>query len=590
MLSILPIFASDDSVIKDGPASIYSVAPPFFLGGGLLAVICVLGGLAWAPTVIFIDIMVLIWKSENDVPSLVTILMLASTLIALPLYGAVSGQYSRHLLMRWARFGRRYICGALLLGHVAVLVFFLFLYYWDPASYDMLNGDYDGDDTVAVIGAGASGISASWVLTHGGRKVHLYEELHYLGGHSFTYEETDEDPNEVRYYDLGFIFNNEKYEQYRAFSRRFDNTLIATQLNTSSAMHGKYWDNANPLPQETENELGDEINRFMEFVHQPEDGFRYLVPFGIWVWYHGFSEEFIDRCIKSTLTVLFVTKFGVMKQSTQAILDYFKFGEGFTHLQDQNAEAKVWRTENGSQQMWMKSIDDSFGTGNLDVFLNSSVDVVERDGDGWRIKLGSGVVATYKQVIIALPANVAQRVVKGGFFRYTLARQIDYTTAVVSLHHDYGMTLGQGFTQANERVLYYVGENDDGAFHMTGTIGRIFGRMDSTVLLTVHDEDLKLNESLVKKRFYWSHHYFSIWEIVVGWRFMPLIQGHGGLFYAGDWLYGVGHNDAIKSGIAAACGVGLPREPLSSDSLPLYRELTHSVCNVNYEEVSEYFP
>ena len=39
---------------------------------------------------------------------------------------------------------------------------------------------------VAVIGAGASGLSAAWFLSLGGRQVTVFERNHYVGGHSYT--------------------------------------------------------------------------------------------------------------------------------------------------------------------------------------------------------------------------------------------------------------------------------------------------------------------------------------------------------------------------------------------------------------------
>ena len=51
-----------------------------------------------------------------------------------------------------------------------------------------------------------------------------------------------------------------------------------------------------------------------------------------------------------------------------------------------------------------------------------------------------------------------------------------------------------------------------------------------------------------------------------------------GLHQAGDWAVGVGHNDAIRAGVWAACQAGLPAEPVRKEAEPLYSKLL-SICS-----------
>lgn len=116
---------------------------------------------------------------------------------------------------------------------------------------------------------------------------------------------------------------------------------------------------------------------------------------------------------------------------------------------------------------------------------------------------------------------------------------------------------------------------------MTGKIGEIFEDHDSELLLTVHSDQKLIDPAKVKIQYEWSHHFFSLWELAVARRFVPMFDSSAGIHLAGDWRVGVGHNDAIKSGVAAACRAGIHGE-LNFSETPgvrqLYRNLLLDVC------------
>ena len=47
---------------------------------------------------------------------------------------------------------------------------------------------------------------------------------------------------------------------------------------------------------------------------------------------------------------------------------------------------------------------------------------------------------------------------------------------------------------------------------------------------------------------------------------LPVIQGHGGVWYAGDWVKFVGHGPAMRSGMNAACHIGGIHTPKALDT------------------------
>lgn len=434
-------------------------------------------------------------------------------------------------------------------------------------------GEYDAQVPVAVVGAGPSGLSSAWMLAHGGRRVVLFEASDRLGGHSKSHGDID-----GKNFDLGFIFDNVKtYDAWHGISEHFNHSLISSSLNTSSFYNGKYWDNTDAQRNVGMHgeELEKEIDRFNEFVKQPPTLLRTLTPFGLWSWWNGFSDEFVNGPMKATLTVLFVTKMGLMKQSAQAVLNHFK-ESGFTHLRHDHP--KVHRGSKSSNFVWQAVVQDMLATGQVEIQYNHKISSVERVDEHWTLGFDNGASKSgFSDVILAIPASVSSKVVRGRPLQSLTVSQVEYFDSQVTLHTDANATIWPNFAPASQDVLYFVGDN-----HMTGYIAKIFGYGEDSTLLTVHDMGDKgcpIDPKKVLWQTVWSHHSFALWELFVALVFVPLFNGNDGLHYAGDWIEGVGHNDAIKSGIGAVCQVGIPRMPINSSATPLYEKLRKIKCS-----------
>jgi len=148
---------------------------------------------------------------------------------------------------------------------------------------------------------------------------------------------------------LGYIFNDANgYEVFKLMSEHYNHSLVTTSLNTSSHRKGKYWDNTLSVRDDEKHgkDLEDEIDRFIELVREPRTVLKYMAPFGLWAWLNGFSDDFIHGPLEACLTVLFVTKMGFMKQSTQVVLNMFS-SKGFSHLR-WDSQYRVQRGARGS--------------------------------------------------------------------------------------------------------------------------------------------------------------------------------------------------------------------------------------------------
>jgi len=461
----------------------------------------------------------------------------------------------------------------LILGPLSALfaftVFFLALYFTPEMK---ILSSFDSKP-VLVVGSGPSGLSAAWMLTRSGRKVTLLEATNDVGGHAKTWVDKDRGDRPI---DIGFIFNNVHYYKYTNFTSYFGYPLHDTALNTSGAFNGRYWDNVHSERGVFGEDLEQEVDRFLELVAEPEDTLRYLTPLAAFLWWHGFTDDFYRLCLTSIISVLFVTKMGAARQSAQATLNYFRPDDGFTHLRYRRP--LVQNNIKGSQFLWRDIMADANSTGLLDIQLNSKVEGLRRsNGRSWDVLLNGGrTVSGFEDIILAIPADECAKIVNDPWKKLVLG-QIDYVTTFLTLHTDAAATVNQPhFAPAqNSSVKYFVDENT-----MTGKIGEIFYDNDSELLLTVHSDQKLIDPDKVKIQYEWSHHFFSLWELAVARRFVPMFDSSAGIHLAGDWRVGVGHNDAIKAGVAAACRAGIHAE-LTGETpgvRQLYRNLLLDVC------------
>ena len=317
-------------------------------------------------------------------------------------------------------------------------------------------------------------------------------------------------------------------------------------------------------------------------------------PLWLWLWRKGFSKEFTEGVLRPMLTPLFVTARGNMIQSAGATREYFKLGGGMPFLSldlEHDGAPPVYHTMGGVNALHAALLDEAKPPPEA-VRLNTEVVAVRRTAEGkWRVtwRKTTGLVGgrcdaadggclqdhaafsasegapttseDFDTVVMACSAQIAAKLLPAGALR-TLLGTVDYDAFRVtlsepaesddvrtdpSLYHVYPQGLMSGAIDRIDEVA----ATDCGAAFCPGEYK----------LEVEPDDNPERDASHYGKRVIatrqWAHHRFSLYEIITIRRLLPRLNHVDGLHIAGDYVYGYGHEDALRSGLAAACRIGL---------------------------------
>jgi len=177
------------------------------------------------------------------------------------------------------------------------------------------------------------------------------------------------------------------------------------------------------------------------------------------------------------------------------------------------------------------------------------------------VRKGETTEEEFDQVILACSAKVAAALLPRGALR-TLLGAVDYD--------DFRVTLTEPADNDDVRTdasLYHVYTQG----LMSGAIDRIDEVAPTNCSASFCPGNYKLEvepadnpprelshfgKRVIATRL-WSHHRFSLFEAILMQRLLPRLNHRDGLHIAGDYINGYGHEDALRSGLAAACRVGI---------------------------------
>eukprot|EP01052_Picozoa_sp_SAG31_P043750 SAG31_NODE_7392_length_1701_cov_3.198502_2_plen_175_part_00 len=170
--------------------------------------------------------------------------------------------------------------------------------------------DSSASGSIAVIGGGAAGCAAAWMLQTAGIGVELFEAQPRLGGHAHT--ATYVGHGQMQDVDLGDIWlSAASHPITKAFLKYYNTSTTHTNLSVASEINGERWSTG-----VDSGKISEELHRFETIVkEQYQDADNLLWSFEQWLDRNDFSKDFYHRVLLPNLVPLFLTPDGIQKSA-----------------------------------------------------------------------------------------------------------------------------------------------------------------------------------------------------------------------------------------------------------------------------------
>lgn len=436
----------------------------------------------------------------------------------------------------------------------------------------------DGKKTrVAVIGGGCSGCTAAWCLHQtNGFEFTLFEKSEELGGHSYTFPYDaakhggGKDGQPVVNVDMGFIFGN-----YRSYQNQLEIMAltgvkpIETELSLSVNIDGRKWATDSHLaPIDGQRDVGHmhpdgraECDRFHDLAERMYDNRALnLLPFGVWLATHGFSEDWKRLYLTPTLITLFISPDGLYKMSTRFMLNMFAGENKFVDLR------YAWRcyTIEGGTNRWIQKMTEPFRDQcRTSCGVKRVVRASPKTGGKVLIELEDGSVEKFDHVLMALGAPTAALLLdreEMSFVEKMAFDNVTYATERVVLHTDSSFVPSDPKMKRNFNYLHCEGMREP---QLTGLLHEVSRQplVDPCPILTMNP--VREPKNIIHER-YCSVHVQDLKHMIITRVLIPQIQGNGNVWHCGSWTNWFGHSGGIDAGLAVARRIGA-HFPLKGD-------------------------
>lgn len=490
----------------------------------------------WSLTWLIVTLLVSVsaaWKAPAYATIEILLIFSALTLLVFPCF-----RFGRALLEPPAEVCRRFFTGWIKPVAFISALSLIALLLW-PKKYPLVAKPAE---KVAVIGGGSAGIHAAWMLHQNNVDFELFEAADYIGGHALASDFVS--GGKAYPVDIGFIFGApSSYKEFKTLLALHDIERTQSILSYYGKVKGVEW--ATDAPET----VTAEAERFHKLADaEYNNPALNLVPFGWWLKYHGFSEKFRETHLTPMLAILFVSIEGFYEQSTRFILNMFA-GDG--KWVDYRYGATSWVIR-GTSKEYYKRLTAAFKE---KIHLLAPVTRVTRNNGKvtvtWIDNLSKPHSQEFSSVIMATPADVARRIIDTEWWENWTLAQARYTPVIVDLHSDTSVLPPPKL----RRAFHYVQHSDDPlSFELSGRMAEIFqyGNIDPEPIITLNPQHRTPHPLLSRV---WRHHTQDLWHIAVMDVLLTQMQGRGNIYYAGDWVKFIGHGQAMRTGMHAACKI-----------------------------------
>ena len=416
---------------------------------------------------------------------------------------------------------------------------------------------------IAVIGSGASGLGAAWVLSRR-HHVTLYEADTRLGGHSHTMTAPTA-IGEVPV-DTGFIVYNEV--NYPNLVSMFGHLGVATSDSDMSfavsirdgrleysgtGLSGLFAQRSNMARPMYWRMVWDLLRFYREMPVLLERENLENITLGQLLDRQGYSKYFRFNHLYPMAAAIWSMPVHRIEEFPAATFIRFYQKHGLLTLTGRPR----WRTVTGGSQAYVRAIMADFGG---DVRSGQPVRAVTREAAGIRVKTDADEGVIYDQVVIASHADQAfamlprptdaERQVLGAF---------DYEKNAVILHRDESLMPRRREVWSSWNYLSSGAEDLEGRLSVTYWMNRLQGiDLRAPLFVTLNPLHEPRDENVIARLAY-DHPSFD-GKALAAQKRLGEIQGADRIWYCGSYFgYGF-HEDAFTSGInvAQALGADLP--------------------------------
>ena len=414
---------------------------------------------------------------------------------------------------------------------------------------------------VAVIGSGISGMGAALALKDS-HDVTLLEAADRFGGHANTNDV--EIGGKTVAVDTGFIVYN--YQNYPNLTALFDHLDVPTKWSDMSfgmSLEGgrlEYaFDTLDKIFAQRRNVLKPgflrlltEIKRFNATAPiQMDEGALDGISLGDWTLQEGYSDWFRHRFILPMGGAIWSTPVAdILDFPARNFVSFFRNHDLMTGLD----AARRWRTVDGGSREYVDKLIAALGERAVS---RSEIVKVDRELGHPRLTFKDGSTAAFDQVVLATHAPTSARLLADmsdmerdilGSFRVSKNEAV--------LHSDAALMPKRKKVWSSWNFLTEEGGSDPSRpAPVTYWMNRLQTIPNETPLFVSLNPYNPPEASLEHNRFQYDHPVFEA-DTFERQRHVDLIQGQGGVWYAGAWLgYGF-HEDGLRSGLRVAQSMG----------------------------------
>lgn len=417
-------------------------------------------------------------------------------------------------------------------------------------------------ERIAVIGGGAAGLGAAWLLSRRHR-VTLYEAAGYLGGHARTV--VVEIDGQSMALDTGFMVYNEF--NYPVLTRLFDALGVATQPSSMSFSVSindgafEYAGNLRGLLAQPTNlahvgfwRMLHDIKRFnrdaIALATRHLDSAQ--ITISEFIRRQGYSREFSER-------YLLPMGAAIWSASLKSIADYpadqfSKFFNNHGLLQFRNRPP--WRTVTGGSREYVRRMRETMRTRTL---LNRPVVAVQRRPEEIRILDCSGKIEAYDQVVLATHADTTLRLLgdQATEDERRILGRIRYSRNAALLHMDARLMPKRKTIWSSWNYQARTAADGRDAVSVTYWLNRLQSLRTLRPVLISLNPVREPRSDLILGEFKYDHPILDR-SAITAQRELASLQGVSRSWFCGAYFGHGFHEDALRSGFDIAEALHAP--------------------------------